>query len=135
MKDSALKETILRTHSNIVNYLKGGSFIPTPSMWFTSKGVGLYHSIIVIYLKGDNFVPTPLIVIYLKGGSFWASNECLPLKDVVFIWAPAHTNLWILLEHQAVFKKDPALLKVHKNENFFGFDFEFCTISLLVMHK
>ncbi len=24
-------------------------------------------------------------------------------------------------------------LKVHKNENFFGFDFEFCTISLLVM--
>jgi hypothetical protein len=26
-------------------------------------------------------------------------------------------------------------LKVHKNENFFGFDFEFCTISVLVMHK
>ncbi len=26
-------------------------------------------------------------------------------------------------------------LKVHKNENFFGFDFEFCTISLLVMLK
>jgi hypothetical protein len=23
--------------------------------------------------------------------------------------------------------------KVHENENFFGFDFEFCTISLLVM--
>jgi hypothetical protein len=26
-------------------------------------------------------------------------------------------------------------LNVHKNENFFGFDFEFCTISLLVMLK
>jgi hypothetical protein len=26
-------------------------------------------------------------------------------------------------------------LKVHKNENFFGFNFEFCTISMLVMHK
>ncbi len=26
-------------------------------------------------------------------------------------------------------------LKVHKNENFFGFDFEFCTISLFVMSK
>ncbi len=26
-------------------------------------------------------------------------------------------------------------LKVHKNENFFGFDFEFCIFSLLVMHK
>jgi hypothetical protein len=25
-------------------------------------------------------------------------------------------------------------LKVHKNENFFGFDFEFCNISMLVMH-
>ncbi len=27
------------------------------------------------------------------------------------------------------------ILKVHKNENFFGFDFEFGPISLLVMHK
>jgi len=26
-------------------------------------------------------------------------------------------------------------LKVHKNENFFGFDFEFCSFSLLFMHK
>jgi hypothetical protein len=26
-------------------------------------------------------------------------------------------------------------LKVHKNENFFGFDFEFFTVSLPVMHK
>jgi hypothetical protein len=26
-------------------------------------------------------------------------------------------------------------LKVHKNENFFGFDFEFCTFPMLVMHK
>ncbi len=29
----------------------------------------------------------------------------------------------------------PFPLKVHKNENFFGFDFKFCTISLLIMHK
>jgi hypothetical protein len=28
-----------------------------------------------------------------------------------------------------------AALKVHKNDNFFGFDFEFCTISMLVMHN
>ncbi len=33
------------------------------------------------------------------------------------------------------FKLRTQCLKVHKNENFFGFDFEFCTISLLVMHK
>jgi hypothetical protein len=32
------------------------------------------------------------------------------------------------------FKKLPCVaLKVHKNEIFFGFDFEFCTISMLVM--
>ncbi len=29
----------------------------------------------------------------------------------------------------------PQNLKVHKNENFYGFDFEFCTLSLLVMLK
>ncbi len=27
------------------------------------------------------------------------------------------------------------LLKVHKNENFFGFDFEICTFSQIVRHK
>jgi hypothetical protein len=32
-------------------------------------------------------------------------------------------------------KRIACSLKVHKNENFFGFDFEFCTISLFVMHK
>jgi hypothetical protein len=32
-------------------------------------------------------------------------------------------------------KRHPDHLKVHKNENFFGFDFEICTVSLLVMHK
>ncbi len=31
--------------------------------------------------------------------------------------------------------QSPGTLKVHKNENFFGSDFEFCTISLLVMLK
>jgi hypothetical protein len=33
-----------------------------------------------------------------------------------------------------ILMRDTAL-KVHKNENFFGSDFEFCTISLLVMLK
>ena len=32
-------------------------------------------------------------------------------------------------------KSNKAVLKVHKNENFFGSDFEFCTISLLLMLK
>jgi hypothetical protein len=32
-------------------------------------------------------------------------------------------------------RRNKERLKVHKNENFFCFDFEFCTISLLVMIK
>ncbi len=32
-------------------------------------------------------------------------------------------------------KWNKGTLKVHKNENFFGLDFEFCTVSLLVMLK
>ncbi len=32
-------------------------------------------------------------------------------------------------------ESDLVALKVHKIENFFGFDLEFCPISLLVMHK
>jgi hypothetical protein len=42
------------------------------------------------------------------------------------------------LEPFRIFSKtcgDIRSLKVHKNENFFGSDFEFCTISLLVMLK
>jgi hypothetical protein len=31
-------------------------------------------------------------------------------------------------------KSDRVAIKVNKNDNFFSFDFEFCTISLLVMH-
>jgi hypothetical protein len=31
--------------------------------------------------------------------------------------------------------KVDSTLKVHKIDNFFGFDFEFCTVSLLVMVK
>ncbi len=30
-------------------------------------------------------------------------------------------------------KVSKIILKVHKKENFFGFDFEFCIVSLLVM--
>jgi hypothetical protein len=36
----------------------------------------------------------------------------------------------VMLESSYIFH-----VKVHKNENFFVFDLEFCTISLLVMHK
>jgi hypothetical protein len=33
------------------------------------------------------------------------------------------------------YAKGVITLKVHKNENFFGFDFEFYTVSLLIMLK
>ncbi len=34
-----------------------------------------------------------------------------------------------------ILNKAVVVLKVHKNESFFGSDFEFCSISLLVMLK
>jgi hypothetical protein len=41
-----------------------------------------------------------------------------------------------ILPHQLVLHRRVVLaLKVHKIENFFGFDFEFYTVSLLVMLK
>jgi hypothetical protein len=47
-----------------------------------------------------------------------------------------HTqNQFFLGSYQQIFFLQNVHLKVHKNENFFGFDFEFCPISLLVMHK
>jgi hypothetical protein len=44
------------------------------------------------------------------------------------------------LHFECVFKKSISIsacysLKVHKNENFFGFDFEFCTFSVFVMQN
>ncbi len=37
-----------------------------------------------------------------------------------------------LLKHH---NEEACFVKVHKNENFFGFYFDFCTVSLLVMLK
>ncbi len=38
-------------------------------------------------------------------------------------------------QHFLTTKTLKMFLKVHKNENCVGFDLEFCTISLLVIHK
>ncbi len=53
-------------------------------------------------------------IYLLPRKAFWCKNHENPSDRESHTWAP---------------------LKVHKNENFFGIDFEFCTISLLVMHK
>ncbi len=45
------------------------------------------------------------------------------------------TSLLLIIQTSFLRHIQKPNLKVHKNENFFGFDFEFCTISLLVMHK
>jgi hypothetical protein len=51
-------------------------------------------------------------------------------------------NRWTNISKQRTFRSyhidyivNSEDLKVHKNENLFGFDFEFCTISLLVRSK
>ncbi len=55
---------------------------------------------------------------------------------LLFFWTKFHTlSEKCFSAIYAVKTQFSLLLKVHKNENFFGFDFEFCTISLLVMSK
>ncbi len=57
--------------------------------------------------------------IYL---SHWENNKSkVAILVVLALKVPSHQIMMAL--------------KVHKNENFFGSDFEFCTISLLVMFK
>jgi hypothetical protein len=58
----------------------------------------------------------------MKGGSNSISYNCLHI----------HTLPEKLLR---VTHREKTDFMVHKNANFFGFDFEFCTISMLVTHK
>jgi hypothetical protein len=53
-----------------------------------------------------------------------------------FFW-PSLKFLFVPLSLKTThfFKIKPYYLKVHKIENFFGFNFDICTISLLVMLK
>jgi hypothetical protein len=44
-------------------------------------------------------------------------------------------NMWSLFWYGFPYQKLRGALKVHKIENFFGSEFEFYTISLLVMLK
>jgi hypothetical protein len=50
--------------------------------------------------------------------------------NITYVTTVLHCGVHVITIHSGI-----AALKVHKNENFFGFDFEFCTISMLVMHK
>ncbi len=67
-----------------------------------------------------------LLLIYSSKitGAFLASKRAADFSA---------NNTQILCLTGAIIRE--AYLKVHKNEKFFGFDFEFCTISLLVMSK
>jgi hypothetical protein len=53
----------------------------------------------------------------------------------LFFWKKVSSNAKISSKLNSSANLRPQTLKVHKNENFFGFDFEFFTISLLAMHK
>jgi hypothetical protein len=60
---------------------------------------------------------------------FFCSYLFLFLSSDLFLFFSYNILLLLILVLQT------CVLKVHKNENFYGFDFEFCPISLLVMHK
>ncbi len=74
--------------------------------------------------------PTALLLGEYKG-------RC---KLYTYIWNQINRELKGLCGEGVYFSRSPPLppfytLKVHKNGNFFGSDFEFCTFSLLVMLK
>jgi hypothetical protein len=48
----------------------------------------------------------------------------------VWIWPHVYSAAGQLITSLA-----NGILKVHKKEKFFGFDFEFCTISMLIIYK
>jgi hypothetical protein len=68
------------------------------------------------------------------GGAHPAPFTLFTITYNVMMYSPAERA-----ETLALFLLYPYMysvgLKVHKNEKFFGFDFEFCTISVLGMHK
>ncbi len=74
------------------------------------------------------FCPCPSIILSLSL-AYYVPVPCLP--------SPCHsfTLSSITLSMSLLYPVLVSCLKVLKNENFFGFDFEFCTISLLVMSK
>ncbi len=51
------------------------------------------------------------------------------------IGGSAHVKQWRVQAGVQKWYNNTVSLKVHKIENFFGFDFEICNISLLVMSK
>jgi hypothetical protein len=87
---------------------------------FTSISAGLKTAVIRWLKQGFTLVPE-------HSDFFPADLKILNLLNV-FSFNTAFNSIF-------EGKSNVVQLKVHKNENCFGFDFEFCTISLLVMHK
>ncbi len=90
----------------------------------------------------DSKLPTVrYLEVHMKNLLCCLSNLTLEhiigLVRIVLIW---NTKYWRTMKTNQLESSQEShsatyCLKVHKNENFFGFDFEFCTISLLVMSK
>ncbi len=62
--------------------------------------------------------------------------EAIKLWEIILFGS--EQKMWCKIKNISVFfilHWNENKLKVHKNENFFGSDFEFCAISLLVMLK
>ncbi len=117
--------------------------------------------VLSVYLQKDFFVYFLANRYDFSANKFWSENACwchrLNMEfDLQLIWIlctavlisetpqhplPSHldsnTRALLVSQDRRHLFVTPWLvyLKVHKNENFFGFDFEFCTISLLVMSK
>ncbi len=99
-------------------------------------GHGNVESLALVRIKVQTLTATDNYIAELGGSGMPRTNvNSAPVEA-------GHGNVESLALHPddvlhgnlAVLKKRGSL-KVHKNENIFGSDFEFCTISLLVMLK
>ncbi len=90
---------------------------------------------IFIFLAGWSVLDTPLLMspIFVFLRDIWIRTQ----RVAVAIRRPTELAFQVPSQNYRI-RPDPDLqhwLKVHKIENFFGFDFGICVISFLVMSK
>ncbi len=80
-----------------------------------------------------NFLTVPILLQQCEDWEVHMIHFDYKSGDSSFL--PLTNRCWHLKKKTYCIVSDRQSLKVHKNENIFGFDFKFCTISMLVMRK
>jgi hypothetical protein len=117
---------IFRADKWIQNYpLTTSNSFPSPAY--------AYMGTCIVCIHNKQVIETNTIVSFTQMYGFCYVFFCYFVSTCLNSVTSALYFLWGGFDHVGFINIEP--LKVHKNENFFGSDFEFCTISLLVMFK